>query len=173
MVFIAMLVIGPIMVFLLQGVALSGRIPGVSSIGAWGILGLLVLVIGVPIISFVFTFIVTALSAIFYNLLAPKIGGIHLEFVALKDKLHQLKSIPVIKFALITSIVMAIIVFIFGLISLIFSIAGGASAASSEVIRLVTDVITNFIIGFVIYALTAALYNFLAPRIGTVKLELE
>lgn len=170
--FLVMLILGPLFMSLIQGAALSGRIPGVESLGALGILGILIMIIGVPIVTFVVVFIVSALTAIFYNLLAPKIGGIQLEFALLSEKLHEIKSIPVVKFAVILTVVGAILAFIFGILGMALSIAGGTSA-SSAALDLLINVVINFVIGFVVYAITAALYNFLAPQIGTVKLELE
>ena len=170
--FLVMLILGPLFMSLIQGAALSGRIPGVESLGALGILGILIMIIGVPIVTFVVVFIVSALTAIFYNLLAPKIGGIQLEFALLSEKLHEIKSIPVVKFAVILTVVGAILAFIFGILGMALSIAGGTSA-SSAALDLLINVVINFVIGFVVYAITAALYNFLAPKIGTVKLELE
>lgn len=170
--FLVMLILGPLFMSLIQGAALSGRIPGVESLGALGILGILIMIIGVPIVTFVVVFIVSALTAIFYNLLAPKIGGIQLEFALLSEKLHEIKSIPVVKFAVILTVVGAILAFIFGILGMALSIAGGTSA-SSAALDLLINVVINFVIGFVVYTITAALYNFLAPQIGTVKLELE
>ncbi|MCE7699322.1 MAG: hypothetical protein K8E24_011130 [Methanobacterium paludis] len=177
LVFLAMLIIGPILLIGLQGAAIASAyqgatIPGLGSIGALGIVGLLILIIGVPIVMFIVSFIMTALAAIFYNLLAPKIGGIEFEFEALKEKLYGINSIPPIKLALIASIVMAIINLIFELISTVGSIAMGSSATAG-VISLLINVVFNFIIAFILYAIMAVLYNYLAPRIGAVKLELE
>lgn len=177
LIFIVMLIIGPIFLIGLQGAAFAAAyqgatIPGLGSIGALGILGLLIFIIGVPIVTFVVGFIVTALAAIFYNLLAPKIGGIEFEFEELKGKLYGIRSIPPIKLALIASIVMAIINLIFEFISTVSSIAMGSSATAGFV-SLLVNVVINFVMTFVIYAIMAVLYNYLAPKIGTVKLEME
>ncbi len=176
-VFIAMLIIGPLLMIGLQaaviGAAYQGTvIPGLSSIGALGIVGLLILIIGLPIVMFVASFIMTALTAIIYNLLAPKIGGIEFEFEALKEKLYGIKSIPAVKLALITAIVMAIVNLIFEAISTISSIAMGSSAVAG-VISLLINVVVNLVVSFIIYAIMAVLYNYLAPKIGSVKVELE
>lgn len=176
-VFIAMLIIGPLIMIGLQaaviGAAYQGTvIPGLSSIGALGIVGLLILIIGVPIIMFVASFIMTALTAIIYNLLAPKIGGIEFEFEALKEKLYGINSIPAVKLALITAIVMAIVNLIFEAISTVSSIAMGSSAVAG-VISLLINVVVNLVVSFIIYAIMAVLYNYLAPKIGSVKVELE
>lgn len=176
-VFIAMLIIGPLIMIGLQaaviGAAYQGTvIPGLSSIGALGIVGLLILIIGVPIVMFVASFIMTALTAIIYNLLAPKIGGIEFEFEALKEKLYGINSIPAVKLALITAIVMAIVNLIFEAISTVINTAMGSSVVAG-VISLLINVVVNLVVSFVIYAIMAVLYNYLAPKIGSVKIEME
>lgn len=176
-VFIAMLIIGPLLMIGLQaaviGAAYQGTvIPGLSSIGALGIVGLLILIIGVPIVMFVASFIMTALTAIIYNLLAPKIGGIEFEFEALKEKLYGINSIPAVKLALITAIVMAIVNLIFEAISTVINTAMGSSVVAG-VISLLINVVVNLVVSFVIYAIMAVLYNYLAPKIGSVKIEME
>ena len=176
-VFIAMLIIGPLIMIGLQaaviGAAYQGTvIPGLSSIGALGIVGLLILIIGVPIVMFVASFIMTALTAIIYNLLAPKIGGIEFEFEALKEKLYGINSIPAVKLALITAIVMAIVNLIFEAISTVINTAMGSSVVAG-VISLLINVVVNLVVSFIIYAIMAVLYNYLAPKIGSVKIEME
>ena len=176
-VFIAMLIIGPLLIIGLNVVAiraaiLGTTIPGLSSIGAFGILGLLILIIGVPIVAFISSFIMYALAAIFYNILAPKIGGIQLEFEALKGRLYSINSIPPIKLALITSIVMTIVMFIYQLPSVATNMLIGPSATSA-LLRLLIYVVFNLVVGFIIYAIMAVLYNYLAPKIGSVKIEME
>lgn len=176
-VFIIMLIIGPILVLGLQAAALSASaagtaIPGLPNFGGMGLIGLLILVIGVPIGMFILTFISSAIMTIFYNFLAPKIGGIQFNFGNAIGKFHEIESIPVVSFALITAIVITLFSFLIQVISLIISIAVGA-AIIPELISLVTSIVVSLIFGFVIYAITAALYNYLQPRIGGIKLEIE
>lgn len=115
----------------------------------------LLLIIGLPIIVFVFGFIWNALFAIFYNYIATRVTKINLEFVQIKDDLFELKNIPVIPTALAVAIVYAI----FGL----FGILSGNFG----------EFISNFIIYFIETALIAILYNYLAPKIGSIKLNFE
>ena len=113
------------------------------------------LIIGMPIIVFVFGFIWNALFAIFYNYIVTRVAKINLEFNQIKDNLHELKHIPVIPTALAVAIVYAI----FGLFGFITGNFG--------------EFISNFILYFIETALIAILYNYLAPKIGSIKLNLE
>ncbi|MGZ7159516.1 MAG: hypothetical protein ACXVHR_03540 [Methanobacterium sp.] len=129
------------------------------------------IIILTPIAAFIGVFIVMALSAIFYNVLAPKIGGIKLNFANVQDTLFSLDSIEIVPFALITAAVAAVWGLILGILYLIiFLIAGSALAA---IIGLIATPIVVFIISFIVYAITVFLYNLLAPRIGGIKLNLE
>ncbi|MBM4241643.1 MAG: hypothetical protein FJ150_08300 [Euryarchaeota archaeon] len=99
--------------------------------------------------------------------------------------IKEIRSIPVVPFALITAAVLAVIMFIVGIIMTIFGgtmlaflptqqfgsvLAGGAMMA---VVFIIIVPIVYFIIGFIMYAILALIYNVLAPRIGGIKLELE
>ncbi|MGV8143584.1 MAG: hypothetical protein ACP5OJ_03100 [Methanothermobacter sp.] len=146
-------------------------VPTGSAVGVAGAVGALILIIGLPITVFIVGFIGHALTAIFYNYIATKAAKIKLEFAAIAESLHELKSIPVVPAALAVSIVMAIWGLIFGIISLIGLSAQGY--ALSGVITLVSDIVRNFIMYFIITALVAIIYNYLAPKIGGIKLNLE
>ncbi|MGZ7095964.1 MAG: hypothetical protein ACXVH2_06345 [Methanobacterium sp.] len=136
-----------------------------------GFLTAIGIIILTPIAAFIGVFIVMALSAIFYNVLAPKIGGIKLNFANVQDTLFSLDSIEIVPFALITAAVAAVWGLILGILYLIiFLIAGSALAA---IIGLIATPIVVFIISFIVYAITVFLYNLLAPRIGGIKLNLE
>jgi len=151
--------------------ATGAALPTGAAIGAGGIVTALFLIIGLPILAFIIGFIGNALFAIFYNALATKVAKIKLEFAAVKETLNELKSIPVVPAALAVAVVMAIFGLIIGLINLVtLSMAGDAVAG---VITLIVDIIMYFIQYFIIVALTAIFYNFLAPKIGAIKLELE
>ena len=176
-IFLIMLIVGPIIAATLQTTALAASmagtgIPELASIGALGIIGLFIMVIGVPIVMFIAIFIFTAIMVILYNLVAPRIGGIQLNFGNVTDKLYEIDSIPVIPFALITTIVLALFSLITQVISLIISLAMGTGLIS-QLISLVTSFILNLVIYFIIYAITAIVYNYLRPRIGGIKLEIE
>jgi hypothetical protein len=130
------------------------------------------MVIGVPIIMFISIFIATAIMAIIYNLLAPKIGGIKFNFGNAVENLFEIESIPVVPFAIITTVVITLFELITQVISFIAAIAMGQSIAT-QLISLVTSVLIDLVFGFIIYALTAFLYNYFRPKIGGIKLQIE
>jgi hypothetical protein len=136
--------------------ATGGAMPTGAAFGAAGIIVSLVLIIGLPIMVFVFGFIWNALFAIIYNYLVTRAVKIKLEFSQITGSLHELKHIPVIPTALAVALVYAILGLIFGILSQNYG-----------------EFITNFVQYFIEIALIALLYNYLAPRIGSIKLNLE
>ncbi|WP_321422855.1 hypothetical protein [uncultured Methanobacterium sp.] len=136
--------------------ASGATIPTGAEVGSAGILVSIVLIIGLPIMVFVFGFIWNALFALFYNYIVTRVAKIQLEFGQITENLHELKQIPVIP----TTLAVALVYTLLGLISGILSGNYG-------------EFISNFIIYFIETALIALLYNYLAPKIGTIKLNLE
>lgn len=114
----------------------------------------LLLIIGLPILAFVIGFIYNALFALVYNYLASRVAKIKLEFTQIAGDLHELKHIPVVQ----TALALAIVSGILGFIDLL---TGNG------------DPITGFIGEFIMVALIAIFYNYLAPKIGPIELELE
>ncbi len=151
--------------------ATNMTIPTGAVIGAAGWVFALTFVILVPIVTFISTFIGAALFAIFYNLLAPKVGSAKLEFATVSGSILELVNIPAVPAALIIAVVFAIFGLIQGILNLIsFSMAGDAVGG---VISLITSTIGNLVMYFIMVLLVAIFYNLLQPRIGGVKLELE
>ena len=175
-VFLIMLITGPILVIGLQAAITAASssgtaIPGLNSLNGLGILGLLILVIGVPIGMFILIFVTTAIMTIFYNLIAPKIGGIKLNLRNTIGNLHEIDSIPVLPFAVIITVVGTLFGLLVQVIILLFSVAMG-QALLTQLISLVLSVVYDLVFGFIIYIIIAFLYNYLRPRIGGVKLEI-
>ncbi len=136
--------------------ATGSAMPTGAGFGAIGVIMSLALIIGLPIMVFVFGFIWSALFAIFYNYIVTRVAKINLEFAAISGNLHELKHIPVLPTALAVALAYAIL----GVIS------GIASGNYGEFI-------SNFVMYFIETALIALLYNYLAPKIGSIKLNLE
>jgi hypothetical protein len=136
--------------------ATGAAMPTGAEFGAIGVIMSLALIIGLPIMVFVFGFIWSALFAIFYNYIVTRVAKINLEFSKITENLHELKHIPVLPTALAVALVYAILGLIFGILSQNYG-----------------EFITNFIQYFVETALIALLYNYLAPKIGSIKLNLE
>jgi hypothetical protein len=168
---------------------LSGSIPGLSQIfanitnntptnlpsgavlGTLEVVIALFLIVGLPILVFIGGFINNALTAIFYNFIATRVSKIKLEFGVISGSLTELKSIPVIPTALSVAVVFLIFGIINGLFSLISNIAQGMVTAGIG--AFIGNIIFYFIGYFIFVALTAFFYNWLAPKIGRIKIKLE
>ena len=140
----------------------TGAAAGAAS-GIWAVLW----IIAYPIAVFIITFIATAIFALFYNIIIPKIGGMKLIF-AEAGTAFELTNIPVVPLALSVSVVMAVLGAIYGLLMGILT--GDIVIA---IIWLITYAIVWFVMYFIILAIAAVVYNFLQPKIGGIKLELE
>jgi hypothetical protein len=100
-------------------------------------------------------------------------------------ELKEIKSVPVVPFALITGAVLAVLTFIWTILIAIFGISSLAfipvqnvgsvlgAGIIGAIILIIVGTITAFIVGFIMYALIAIIYNILAPKIGGIKLVLE
>lgn len=139
-----------------------------AGFGALVAFGAVFFIIIMPILVFIFAFIGHALFALFYNYIAIRVSKIQLDFEAITDSFNRLVNIPIVPAALALAIISAI----FGLIQGILNI-GAAPNISSGILALILDIIINFIATFIIVAIGAWLYNFLAPRIGAIKLALQ
>ncbi len=139
-------------------------LPTGAAVSAGGVVLSVILIIGMPIAVFILGFISAALAAIFYNFLATRVAKVQLEFAAVTETVHELKSIPVVPAALSLSVVFAVFGFIQGL---------GQLFSNGGILGLIGNTIGMFIEGLIVVALVAIFYNFLAPRIGGVKLDLE
>ncbi|NYB52926.1 MAG: hypothetical protein HVN35_10270 [Methanobacteriaceae archaeon] len=175
--FLLMLIVAPLIMVVLQGAAIaavstsSSVVPDSGGLGALGIIGIILMIIGIPVVVFIFTFIYSALLALFYNLLAPKIGGVRFKFNEVKDNLFEIKKIKPIPLALISAVVLTILNFLFSLPQIIMYFAIGNTLGGIG--YFLGNTIGSFIATFIIYAIMALLYNFLRPAIGGVELELE
>jgi hypothetical protein len=139
--------------------------------GALVAFGAVFFIIILPIVVFIVGFIVHALYAIFYNYITTRVSRIQLNFTAFRDRWNELTSIPVVPAALAIAITYTILQLISGIINLISAAAAGEAGAG--VVTFLTNVIGGFIYAFIAVALIAVFYNFLAPRIGTIKLAFE
>jgi hypothetical protein len=177
--FIVMLVVAPILAVLLEGAALAAStatvaIPELSGMGdasGVGIIIAIIMIIGVPIIVFITTFIYAVVVAFLYNLLAPRIGGVRLKMKLASHGFCEIKKIPPVPLALILAVVLTIVNFIFSLPT------AAANMVSEGVVYglgyLVGNTVGYLIVTFIVYALTALIYNFLRPKIGGVEIKLE
>ncbi len=99
---------------------------------------------------------------------------------------RTVKRIPVGAVALIVAVISAVISFIYGIFSAVFILGGAASmntilpegvgigsGATLGITVIIAATIGGFIGGYIVTAIAALLYNWLAPRIGGIKLEFE
>ncbi|MBP2045641.1 DUF3566 domain-containing protein [Methanobacterium aggregans] len=111
-------------------------------------------------------------------------------------EIKKIKSIPVFDFSVIIALISAILTFIMGIIyfiagyaalynlstfiislnnnttAVVNSVAGSISAMGALYLIIIWPIMT-FILTFVGAAIVALLYNYLAPMVGAIKLELE
>lgn len=151
--------------------ATNATLPTGAALGVAGVIIAILLIIGLPIIVFIGGFINNALTAIFYNFIAIRVSKIRLEFLTVSGSSNELKYIPVIPTALSVAVVFFVFGFLNGLYSLITNSVHGMVAAG--VGEFIGNILFYFIGYFIFVALTAIFYNFLALRIGGIKLELK
>lgn len=116
------------------------------------------IIIGTFIISFVFVL----LGCYIYNIFAGTGRGAVVN-LSREDNMTSIESIDMMKFAIVFAVVAGVLNLVLALITLI---SGG------NITTFIGNVIGGFIGAFVNGALIAIFYNFLAPRLGKLKLEL-
>ncbi|WP_298523547.1 hypothetical protein [uncultured Methanobrevibacter sp.] len=112
--------------------------------------------------TFIISFIFILLGCYIYNILANSGRGAVVS-LSKEGNLTAIDSIDVLKFAIIFAVISCVLNLILGIIALI---SGGNFAS------IIGSVIGGLIAGFVEGALLAVFYNFLAPKLGKLKLEL-
>lgn len=112
--------------------------------------------------TFVITFVFVLLGCYIYNILAGTGRGAIVN-LSNEDNMTAIDSIDVLKLAIVFAVVGGVLNLILALITLI---SGG------DIMTLIINVIVGFVGAFVNGALMAIFYNFLAPKLGKLKLEL-
>ena len=116
------------------------------------------IVAGVIVITFVFVLLGTYI----YNILGSKDRGIIVN-LSKENNMTSLDSIDILKLAIAFAIVSGILNMILAIIMLI---------SGMTITTAISNIIVGFVGGFIEAALLGAFYNFLAPKIGKIKLEL-
>jgi hypothetical protein len=111
-------------------------------------------------------------------------------------EIKKIKSIPVFDFSVIIGVISAILSFISGIIyfivgyGVLYSLSTYIISLNNETAAVVNSVASSitamgafyliivwpilmFFVSFIVAAIATLLYNYLAPRIGPIKLELE
>ena len=112
--------------------------------------------------TFVITFVFTLIGTYLYNFLASKGRAIEVD-LSKENEMTAIDSIDMMKFAIAICIIGGVLSLI---LAIILIISGG------NAMTLLGNVVSTLISGFVSAALVAIFYNFLAPKIGKLKLEL-
>ncbi len=112
--------------------------------------------------TFVITFVFVLLGTYIYNILGSKDRGIIVN-LSKENNMTSLDSIDILKLAIAFAIVSGILNMILAIIMLI---------SGMTITTAISNIIVGFVGGFIEAALLGAFYNFLAPKIGKIKLEL-
>ncbi|PRX34772.1 hypothetical protein BX659_10287 [Orenia metallireducens] len=130
------------------------------------------------LVQIVFAFIGTFIGAKIYNFLAARVGGLKAEVVSLESKLSEgrkermieVKSFDIKSIVKIYGAIAAAISLIFAIFALIFGILAGEMSLVS--LAIVSPII-YIVLGIIFSALMGWIYNFVAAKLGGVKVELE
>ena len=137
----------------------------------------LILIIGFPLFVFVSGIVSNGLFAVFYNYIATKIIRMQLDIEVVSGELHEIKSLPVVPAAApLSGAVFGAFGVIMGLITLLsLAVTGNPTVGNiiNDLMIIVLNGLSYFLGYFLIFALIAVIYNFLAPKIGGIKLYLE
>jgi hypothetical protein len=112
--------------------------------------------------TFILTFIFVLIGTYIYNILGKNGRGVVLN-LSEENAFTAIDSIDAKKFAIAYAIINCVINIIFAIIMLI----GGAYMSGA-----IIDIISGFIGGFIVAYLFALFYNYLAPKLGKLKIEL-
>lgn len=113
--------------------------------------------------TFIITFVFVLLGTYIYNILGNSGRGVILN-LSNENGLTAIESVDALKLGTVFAIICGILSLISGIIS-IFS--------GANFITLIGNVLGGFIGGFIEFYLMGLFYNFLAPKIGKIKLELN
>ncbi len=137
----------------------------------------IILIFGLPTIAFASGLISNGLFAIFYNYIATNIIRIPLDLELISGKQYEIKSLPVVPSAApVSGAVFGAFGVIMGIITWLSLVVTG-NPSVGNIINDLTIIILNglsyFLGYFLIFALIAVIYNFLAPKVGGIRLYFE
>lgn len=112
--------------------------------------------------TFIITFVFVLLGCYIYNILADTGRGAVVNLSS-EGNMTAIDSVDVLKLAIVFAVVGGVLNLILALITLV---SGG------DLVTIIGNIIGGFIGNFINGALIAIFYNFLAPRLGKLKLEL-
>ncbi len=113
--------------------------------------------------SIIIVTVFTLLATYIYNILADSERGILVKLTT-DDKFTQLESITPLNFAIAIGAICLILNIILGIILIISGV---------PIFNALVDILMSFVIGFISSYILAVFYNFLSPKLGKLKVELE
>lgn len=113
--------------------------------------------------SIVIVTVFTLLATYIYNILANSERGILVKLTT-EGKFTQLESITPLSFAIAIGAICLILNIVIGIIMVLSGV---------PIFNALTSILMSFVTGFISSYILAIFYNFLAPRLGKLKVELE
>ena len=113
--------------------------------------------------SIVIVTVFTLLATYIYNILANSQRGILVKLTT-EGKFTQLESITPLSFAIAIGAICLILNIVVGIIMVLSGV---------PIFNALTSILMSFVTGFISSYILAIFYNFLAPRLGKLKVELE
>ncbi|MGI0100196.1 MAG: hypothetical protein ACREBH_00510 [Candidatus Micrarchaeaceae archaeon] len=137
---------------------------GVSMFMGFG-LGFIAFLGLLPILMLVAGFVLTAIDAWLYNVIAGRVGGIKIDLT--ESRLRRIDLMSLAKIYAVGGIIVGVIA------GVVFTVFGIASGSALSIFLGVASIFIFGAAGFIIGALFTILYNFLAAHIGGVMLYIE
>ena len=141
-----------------------------------GLGGALSLIIGLPLMAFIISFIDIAIIVLLYNFIGSRAAYFQLNFKKVNGNIFHLDSIPVAPITLVSGVISGVLGLIIVTISFLGFIDLVNLASAWTIIGLVLsrDELLIYLIPYILIAtLIAIFYNILASKIGGIKLKLE
>jgi len=131
-------------------------------------LGLLLLIV-IPVLAFILCFVVGALEAWLYNLIAKRLGGIKLGLTK-----GLVQSLDLVSTARMVALIAGVVTLITFVIFAIFGVLSSSGIGPLATLGLgILETIVVMIIEFVIFIIIAVVYNYLARKIGGVRVDIK
>ena len=112
--------------------------------------------------TFIVSFVFVLLGCYIYNILAGTGRGAILK-LSKQDNMTSIESVDTLKLAIVFAVVGGVLNLILAIISLF---------SGADILTAIGNIIGGFISAFISGALLSIFYNFLAPKLGKLKLEL-
>jgi hypothetical protein len=131
-------------------------------------LGALLLVV-IPVLMLVFGFVIGAFEAWLYNIIAGKVGGAKLVLAG-----GVVQRFDLVSTARMVALIAGVVTIITFIIMALFNVLASAGLGALATLGLgILETVFAMIIDFVVFIIIAAVYNYLARRIGGVRVDIK